>query len=283
MLLYPWFQAAKDKFIEHGHRLLGAVVGVIAIGLCIVVWLKDQRRWLGWLSFATLLLIVGQGILGGLRVLLVDVQIAKIHGCVAPLLFALIVAITVFTSRWWSERKVMHCGASGRLRRLAVLTFFLAYVQLVLGALLRHVSPSAPGSTFRAAIFFHLILAAVLLIDGIALCWQSQRHFKGVQQLVGPPRVLLLLLVIQLLLGAGAWVLKYSWPAGLFAETPGFAGWTNTAGGLLQASVVTGHVATGSLILGASLWTALRFFRGTTGGPAGVSTPVAHYSAMGVL
>lgn len=84
MFLYPWFQATKDKFIEHGHRLFGAAVGVIAIGLCIVVWLKDQRRWVGWLSIAALLLIIGQGILGGLRVLLGDVQIAKIHGCVAP-------------------------------------------------------------------------------------------------------------------------------------------------------------------------------------------------------
>ena len=65
-----------------------------------------------------------------------------------------------------------------------------------------------------------------------------------------------------MLLGCGTWVLKYAWPGGIFSETSGLAGWTNTAGGPLQAFVVTAHVATGSLILGSSVWAVLLLFCG---------------------
>ena len=283
MFLYPWFEAAKDKFVEHGHRLFGAMVGMIAIGLCVVAWLKDSRRWLKWLSVLALVLVIFQGVLGGLRVRFDDVQIAKIHGCVAPLFFSLVVAITVFTSRWWHARKVVRSAASGRLQRIAVFTALLAYTQLVLGAQLRHVSPTSTGSSFKVTIFFHLFLAAVLLGDAIVFWWQAERHFKGNKSLLRPPRILLGLIFVQLFLGAGTWVLKYAWPGGLFAETSGVAGWTNTAGGPLQTFVVTGHVAVGSLILGTSLWATLRFFRGAERGPqrcVSADTAVT-YSSMG--
>ena len=284
MFLYPLFEAAKDKFIEHGHRLFGATVGLIAIGLCVVSWSKDSRRWFNWLTLAALGLVIVQGILGGLRVRFDDVRIAKVHGCVAPLFLALVVAIAVFSSRWWYTRTVVSSSASRRLQRLAVFTAGIAYVQLVLGAQLRHVSPMSTGATFRAAIFFHLFLAAVLLGDTILFWWQTERHFKAVKPLLRPPRLLLGLLFVQLSLGAGTWVLKYAWPGEIFSETAGLAGWTNTAGGPLQMFIVTGHVAVGSLILGTSVWAVLRFFRGAEQTAQGdmKSSEKSTYSGMGV-
>ncbi|MEC7695517.1 MAG: COX15/CtaA family protein [Planctomycetota bacterium] len=261
MFLYPWFGAAKDKFIEHGHRLFGATVGLIAIALCVVTWRHDPRRWVRWLTISALGLVIFQGILGGLRVRWDDVRIAKVHGCVAPLFLGLVVAIAVVTARGWKIRGSETIAAERRLRRLALFTVVMAYGQLVLGAQLRHVSVMSTGGTFQAAIFFHLFLAVVLLGEVILFWWQSERHCKRHSALLRPPRLLLALLAVQVLLGCGTWVLKYAWPGGLFSETSGLAGWTNTAGGPLQAFVVTAHVATGSLILGSSVWAALLFCR----------------------
>ena len=261
MFLYPLFGAAKDKFIEHGHRLFGATVGLIAIALCVVTWRHDPRRWVRWLTISALVLVIFQGILGGLRVRWDDVRIAKIHGCVAPLFLGLVVAIAVVTARGWKTQSSGTISAERRLRRLALFTVVMAYGQLVLGAQLRHVSVMSTGGTFQAAIFFHLFLAIALLGEVILFWWQSERHCKRHSVIRRPPRLLLALLAVQVLLGCGTWVLKYALPGGLFSETSGFAGWTNTAGGPLQAFVVTAHVATGSLILGSSVWAALLFCR----------------------
>jgi cytochrome c oxidase assembly protein subunit 15 len=36
MLFYPWLDSEGDKFVEHGHRLLGATAGFLAIALVAV-------------------------------------------------------------------------------------------------------------------------------------------------------------------------------------------------------------------------------------------------------
>ncbi len=264
MFLYPWFRAAGDKFIEHGHRLFGALVGMIAIALCASLWITEggRRRWLAWLGVAALALVIFQGVLGGMRVRASDIDLAKIHGCVAPLFFALTVAIAVFTSRWWCDRKIVRCMASGRLQRIAIVTTVLAYLQLILGAQLRHVAPFSSGGAFRMAVLFHLVLAAVLLLDVLVLVVLMRRHLSDERTLVRPSQLLLGMIVVQVVLGMGSWVLKYSWPAGIFADSRLVAGWTNTAGGVAESIVVTAHVAVGSLILGTSLLISLRLLRG---------------------
>ena len=67
--------------MEHGHRLIGATVGMISIGLVAVVWRSDSRRWLHWFSVAVLAMVVFQGILGGMRVLFDERTLAMLHGC----------------------------------------------------------------------------------------------------------------------------------------------------------------------------------------------------------
>src|SRR5262245_9405091 len=49
LFLYPWqtwIFGPWDLFIEHGHRLLGALVGLLAIGLTISVFRCDPRPWM---------------------------------------------------------------------------------------------------------------------------------------------------------------------------------------------------------------------------------------------
>ena len=49
MFLFPWaewFYGPWDLFLEHGHRLLGAMVGVVSLVLAGVVWRSGPKNML---------------------------------------------------------------------------------------------------------------------------------------------------------------------------------------------------------------------------------------------
>jgi cytochrome c oxidase assembly protein subunit 15 len=267
LFLYPWatwFFGPWDLFIEHGHRLLGAFVGMLTIGLLVSVMRQDQRRWVKRLGVVALALVIFQGCLGGARVLLNDRVLALIHGCVGPLFFAFACAMTVFTSSRWRgcSTKRTEVDAEGpssqmlRVRRLAILTSTLVYAQLVIGAHVRHVLPGTLPSTFRVLFVFHLLMAAVVVVHVGLLVWASRhQQFSGL--LRKPVLGLLALVLLQMVLGPCSWVLKYGWPWGL-SEYSLFAGYTVQAHSMLHAMTVTAHVATGSLLLALAVIVVLR-------------------------
>src|SRR5262249_48205312 len=155
LFLYPWqtwVLGPWDLFIEHGHRLLGAAVGMITIALLICLWRCERRAWVKWLGVATLVGVIAQGVLGGLRVRNNDPLLAQIHGCTGPLFFAMTVALAVVTSAVWRNgaSQKPHPQA-GRLHLLALLTTGMAYLQIVLGSRLRHASLDLPPREFGDA------------------------------------------------------------------------------------------------------------------------------------
>ena len=118
MFAYPlsaWIYGPFDLLIEHGHRLLGSFVGLLAIGLCAVAWRCEPRRWVNGLCWILLLAIIVQGLLGGIRVIMDDRTFAMIHGFTGPLVFALATAVAVVTGRWWR----LADRIPGRLPRLS--------------------------------------------------------------------------------------------------------------------------------------------------------------------
>ncbi len=118
LFLYPWqtwVAGPFDLFIEHGHRLLGAVVGVITIGLVLAAFLANRRPWFRAVSVIAILGVIGQGALGGMRVLFDDRQLAMIHGCVGPAFFALTAAIAVFTSSSWRQAAIVAAPAGRKV------------------------------------------------------------------------------------------------------------------------------------------------------------------------
>ena len=137
MFLYPWqswFWGPWDIFVEHGHRMFGAAVGLMAIGLVLAAWLGRARASVRFASFGVLALVCFQGALGGMRVLLDERTLARLHGCVGPLCFAAAVAVATVTSSWWSNR-----GGPRRVRRRAACSGWrsptnLAYCLLAVGA-----------------------------------------------------------------------------------------------------------------------------------------------------
>ncbi len=296
LFLYPldiWINGPWDIFIEHGHRLWGSLVGVATIALVLAVWARDDRRWLFWAALAALAAVIFQGLLGGMRVRLNEVLLARIHGCFGPLFFALATAIAVFTSRFWRnvDRRSdstdvpplkNHSTAPANLFGLALLTATLAYAQLTLGSLLRHVPAGAGPSGFRLAVWAHVLMALVVAGMIFSLAWRVwrgrrddwvSRSEEGAGPLVRPAGALAALVAAQLALGVGAWVTKYNWPdwlvqltgVGLSTAPLAGAGWSDgmtvLAGSRMHAWITTGHVAVGSLILATAVMLALRLGR----------------------
>ena len=274
LFLYPWqtwLLGPWDLFIEHGHRLLGAAVGMLTIALAVCVWKQDGRRWMRWLALIALAGVVLQGVLGGLRVLLDERLFAQIHGCVGPAFFAFAAALATLTSRRWLVGWALptlpdsmvgnaHPTCPSRFARLATTTAAMAYVQLLLGSQLRHVQVTADAMVFRIAVWFHLVVAAALAAHVIMLRVRSRRDAAGNAWLCRPANLLLGLIGVQLALGCGAWVVNYGWPSWL-SEYRLAAGYVVRRESFLQATTTTAHVATGSLILAVAVVLALRAWR----------------------
>jgi cytochrome c oxidase assembly protein subunit 15 len=264
LFLYPWttwLAGPWDLFIEHGHRLLGALAGLITIALVIVVCRNESRRWVQWLTIAALILVISQGLLGGARVIQDARQLAKIHGCLGPAFFALATAISVVTSSAWKRGPLVKDAANARsLHRVALFTAVLAYVQLVFGANLRHIPVTADVGQFRVALFFHLAGAAAVALHVIVLTLMVFRRVRTITALRRPVCLLVLIVLMQITLGFASWVVKYATPNG-FEGWLGQGGFVIEADGLLQALTVTAHMAGGSLILAISVLLALRAVR----------------------
>jgi heme a synthase len=264
LFLYPWqtwIYGPFGLFIEHGHRLLGALSGLLTIGFFASAWWCQRRGLVRWLAVVALAGVIVQGALGGMRVIEDKVQLAKIHGCVGPAFFAFTVAVAVITSRRWKNATGPKNRAGlGKVERLAILTTFLAYCQLVLGSQLRHLPAGSDPGDFRVALVFHLAVAAALVAHIFLLAWAVYRNQRDEWSLVRPAMGLVVLVVLEICLGAATWITKYGWPNWI-ADRSWAADYVVQEGSGLQAWTTTAHVALGSMILATSLLLALRSLR----------------------
>ena len=266
LLRYPWqtwLAGPFDLFIEHGHRLLGALAGLLSLALLGTVLAVDRRPWLVAAAAGCVGLVVLQGVLGGLRVLWDARQIALVHGCVGPLFFAYLGGLMVATragrqtglaaARPPSPPPPGHIASAWGLAGLA-------YGQLVLGALLRHVPVTARPELFRAALAMHLLVAAALFAAATSLAWSGRAVDQRRPWGMSWGWLIALLVAVQVLLGAFTYVAKYAFPAWL----GGFrfaAGYVVAERSLAQSLVTTAHVANGSLILFLAVVMAARLAR----------------------
>ena len=236
MFLYPWSKMIGGIFYEHSHRLVASSVGILTIALAWVFWTKEPRQWLRWLGLASLGLVIFQGVLGGLRVVLLQQTLAIVHACVAQIFFALAVSLVLFTSAEWRSRELQKpIDDGGRLRRLAAITTILIYCQIVFGAVLRH-----SGLRVDA----HLICAALVAIHVLLLLRRTVRYHGERAKLVQPICVVTMLLVLQLILGGASYFAKYS----------GLLRWSQ---GMIVLTTTT-HLIVGALMLVTSLVFTLR-------------------------
>jgi cytochrome c oxidase assembly protein subunit 15 len=261
LFAYPWttwVAGPWDLFIEHGHRLLGAMAGLIAIALVVVTFLTDPRWTIRVAAIGALVLVIVQGALGGARVLFDERLVALVHGCLGPAFFAYLAGLIVVTApaRVGGDLTLAPV-ALAPLARTAWILVALAYSQLFLGALLRHMPTGATPQIFRMALLFHLVVAAAVAAQiawTAAKAWPVGRQFRGVR---GPSLALVVLVALQITLGVATYVAKYSWPAWL-GDYRFAAAHVVEERSLYQAIVTTAHVAGGSLILFTSATLAMR-------------------------
>lgn len=125
-----------NVFFEHGHRLFASLVGLLTVGLC-VTGRKDRSsgsRWLWPATLLALLLVVFQGVLGGLTVIYkLPPVISLLHLCTSMLFFALLLSIACM-----SKGSPGRAQVSRRAYFALVVTAVLCYAQLTLGGLVRH-------------------------------------------------------------------------------------------------------------------------------------------------
>lgn len=238
MFLYPWSKMVGGILVEHGHRLIGAGIGVLTLTLTLWLWIAEPRGWLRWLGVGALALVIVQGVLGGLRVIWLDRTLAIVHAALAQAFFALIVSVVFFTSREGVEApRKMQLAEAGRLRSLALLTTGVIYLQLIIGAVLRH---TAMG------VALHLVFAGVVSIQILSLAVRIVGRYADQPRLVRPVVLLSALLMLQLVVGVGAYL-----------------GTFTSAGLSLRVLVVltTTHVAIGALMLATGLVVTLRVYR----------------------
>src|SRR5688572_32309192 len=129
-----------NLFWEHGHRMVATTVGLLTIGLVIFLSLKEKRTWVRRLGWLALLGVIAQGLLGGLTVkMMLPLGVSAAHATLAQLFFCTTVSLAVFTSKSWIEaRPFREEHANTPLRHMCTIALVMIFVQLVLGATLRH-------------------------------------------------------------------------------------------------------------------------------------------------
>jgi cytochrome c oxidase assembly protein subunit 15 len=140
MFTYPYEKWVGGIFYEHGHRLIASAVGFLTIILAVWTALVERRRWVEYLAWSALGLVILQGVLGGLTVIyLLPTPISVFHGCLAQIFLCTLVAIAVFTSAWWKRGTTPAATPSFLSAPACMAALVLAlFVQLILGAMMRH-------------------------------------------------------------------------------------------------------------------------------------------------
>jgi heme A synthase len=187
--------------IEHSHRFAGWLVGACAIVLAVGM-LRLPRPRLRCAGVLALVMVSIQGVLGIVRVkfnALAGTNFAMVHGLFAQLAFATLVGVAVVTSRAWQQG--LRTDPAG-LRKLAWLLAGLVYVQILFGAVVRHLHDATAQR-------IHVVLAFLVF----AVVLRTARTIKNAptkdRALNRFATLLHVLIGVQILLGIESWIGRF--------------------------------------------------------------------------
>jgi cytochrome c oxidase assembly protein subunit 15 len=238
-----------NLFWEHGHRMVATTVGMLTIVLTIWILMKEKRSWVRKLGVFALLAVIAQGLLGGLTVkLMLPLAVSTAHATLAQLFFCTTVSLAVFTSRSWMEaRPIPEVKGSLSLNYLCSTALVTIFLQLILGATLRH------SATWDKHLPTELILAhiggAVTVTIGLgSAAIATLRRYKDEKFLTRPAMVALSLLGVQLCLGVAAFMTRLASPNDPQPLNP-------------MIGITVAHVACGALVFVSTIVLTLRTYR----------------------
>ena len=235
---------------EHGHRMVATFVGLLTTILAVWIWRRERRRWLQKLGLAALAMVIAQGVLGGITVLyLLPTPVSVSHATLAQTFFCVTVLLAFATSREWKEAASNRDAGRPSLRVVAIIATAAIYLQLILGAVVRHTGsalaiPDFPLAFGRllppmdeVAVAIHFVHRIGGLLVASCVGWLVVRIWKQYRQnsrFLRPALMVSGLVVLQILLGGTViWTARSVFPA-------------------------TAHVAIGALILATGWFITLR-------------------------
>jgi len=266
-----WFpKMVGNLFWEHGHRMVATTVGFLTLVFAIylhrwTLWraLKslmgspsvipiqpnEPPLWLRRLGLVALAAVIAQGLLGGLTVKLsLPLAVSAAHATLAQLFFCTVVTLAVLTSVGWSqERRTIDEKGGLPLRYLAVAAAVTVFLQLILGATLRH-SATWDQDLPAELVLAHVggAMAVLVVLGGTALT--ILRRYPSEKYLTRPAIIALALLFVQLLLGPASYLTRLASPFDPQPLNP-------------MIWVTVAHVVCGALVFANTIVLALRSFR----------------------
>lgn len=268
-----WMPAMEGGVLyEHGHRMIASLVGFLIVVEAVWLWRVEPRPWVRTLGWAALVGVVVQGLLGGLTVLMgLPDAVSVSHAGLAELVFGATVVIALVESRSWfasgpdEARLDVH---SPSLTSLGMLTAGVVFVQILLGAIVRHTGAGLVIPDFPLAygqivpplnslpVKLHFAHRVGAVATAFVIGWTATRVWRAHRsdpQLRRPAGWLAILVIVQIALG-GWTVLSYKEPI-----------------------VTTAHLGTGALLFGISLVVAVRARRRLMPSPLPAHEPIEPY------
>ncbi len=244
--LAPSIERMKENrglLFEHTHRVVAGLVAIFTCGLAVAIRARDRRksvRRLGWSAAGLVLLIA---LLGGATVLFnTPPEISVVHVSLAMLFLSLVTSLAVVYGRKWQPGRVSLLGGDADdarwLRGGAIACAATVYLQIILGAVLRH---AYEGVMLHVIWAFAVFTAVVMVVARV-----FSRHGKALE-VVMPGLLLAVLVLAQFFLGFTAFVSR---PDGV-----------DDAGSHLHQAVASSHQIIGAAMMVASVVFLLRVFR----------------------
>jgi cytochrome c oxidase assembly protein subunit 15 len=229
---YGWFMFTfpLEKMVggiryEHSHRLIASTVGFLILILAFWLWRAEPRLWVRRLGYIALAAVITQGMLGGITVLwYLPAPISIAHASLAQIVFCLAVTIALATSPGWRRAYARGRAAAASapmpddrtLQAVAVATTAMIYLQIVIGATMRHTDAGLAIPDFPwvfgglvpqqwdakiAVHYAHRVGALIVSLAILATAGHVFYHHRERRELRRPAILLLVLLTLQITLG----------------------------------------------------------------------------------
>lgn len=139
MFTFPLSDMVGGIFYEHTHRLIASVVGLLTVILAIWIAFREKRKWVKVLGFCAVGAVILQGIFGGITVLFfLPTAVSVTHAVLAQTFFVLTIVIAYSLSKEWGLRQIETAEVPGAGWKFVFFLWGAVYLQLILGALMRH-------------------------------------------------------------------------------------------------------------------------------------------------
>jgi len=259
MFLFPFSKWVGGIFYEHSHRLIASGVGLMTLVLAFWILAADPRRWVKILGGAAFVAVCLQGLLGGLRVTLYSNGMGIFHALLAQSFLCAIAILAVATGRAFRRGDWDFYHPDPVLRNLVLATTVLIFLQLGLGATMRHehaglaipdfplaygqwIPDTSPGAV--AAINARRAAADQMPTNALFI-WVQMAHRAGaVLILLGAAAVFQRAAAASRLRTTKLWSSVWLGMVAVQATLGAWTIWSNKA-----ADIATTHMALGALIL----------------------------------